>query len=95
MDLQKRDSLMATLLRGRRLVVCGTCGWIHYAMTSDEKARHDRALERYRLDADERRIYESEFRQCLRCESSASVFRDAPEREITHAVEHVITPVLL
>lgn len=86
---------MPTLLRDRKLVACGACGWIHYAMTVDEKATHDSAMERYRMDAEERYLYESEFRQCLRCESPSAAFRDPTESEIDQARGHIVTPVLL
>jgi hypothetical protein len=86
---------MPKILRDRKLVVCGICGWVHYAMTTDEKARHDRVLERYPMDSEERHIYESEFRQCLRCESPLEVFRDATERDLDRARGHIVTTVLL
>ena len=83
------------LLKSRKLVACGACGWVHYAMTAEEKAIHDSAIARYRLDADEQRLYEAEFRQCLRCESSLDAFRDATESEIDRARGHIVTPVLM
>ena len=76
------------------MLACGVCGWVHYAMTVWEKAQNDRALERYKLDAVESLVYESAFRQCLRCESPASGFRDAREPELARAAGHLVTPVL-
>jgi len=55
----------------------------------------DRALERYQLDWSERREYESSFRQCLRCESPAGVFRTAKEPDLARAAGHIVTPILL
>jgi hypothetical protein len=76
------------------MLACGACGWVHYAMTAGEKAQNDRALEPYNLTAAESRIYESEFRQCLRCEAPASEFRDAREPDLARAAGHIVTPVL-
>jgi hypothetical protein len=84
-----------TRLHGRRFLVCGICGWVHYTMTAEEKAAHDRTLERYQLDWPERRTYESAYRQCLRCEAPADVFRTAGERDLARAAGHLVTPVLL
>jgi hypothetical protein len=64
-------------------------------MTDDEKAVHDSALSRYELSAQERRVYEAQFRQCLRCESPATDFHPADQREISRAVGHIVTPVLI
>jgi hypothetical protein len=80
--------------RGRRMLACAGCGWVHYAMTAEEKADSDRALERYRLSAAERLIYESAFRQCLRCEAPVSEFREAHESDLARAASHLVTPVL-
>jgi hypothetical protein len=63
-------------------------------MTAEEKAAQDRTLERYQLDVSERRIYESAYRQCLRCESPVDVFRSAGERDLDRAAGHIVTPVL-
>ena len=83
------------ILRGRKLLACGACGWVHYAMRAEEKVAQDRAIERYHLDAVERLTYEAAFRQCLRCESPLSGFRDANDGELNRAVGHIVTPVLL
>jgi hypothetical protein len=64
-------------------------------MSAEEKAAQDRAIERYHLDATERLTYEAAFRQCLRCESPLSEFRDAIERDFNRAAGHIVTPVLL
>jgi hypothetical protein len=85
---------MPKSLVNRKLLACGTCGWVHYAMTEDEKAELDGALLRYHLSESEREVYEAEFRQCLRCESPVSVFRPASQREIARATGHIVTPVL-
>jgi hypothetical protein len=82
-------------LHDRRFLVCGICGWVHYAMTAEEKAAQDRTLERYQLDLSERRVYESAYRQCLRCESPVEVFRSAADRDLERAAGHMVTPVLL
>jgi len=83
------------LLRGRRMLTCADCGWVHYAMTATEKADGDRALERYNLTPAERVAYESAFHQCLRCESPVSEFRDACESDLARAANHLVTPVLI
>jgi hypothetical protein len=83
------------ILRGRKLLACGACGWVHYAMRAEEKVAQDRAIERYHLDAAERLTYEAAFRQCLRCESPLSGFRDAIDGDFNRAVGHIVTPVLL
>jgi methylphosphotriester-DNA--protein-cysteine methyltransferase len=64
-------------------------------MTEDEKADLDGALVRYHLSDHEREIYEAEFRQCLRCESPTTVFRQATEAEVNRALSHIVTPVLV
>ena len=86
---------MSKILTNRKLLACGTCGWVHYAMTEEEKAVLDGALVRYHLSEHEREIYEAEFRQCLRCESPASVFRQATDAEVGRASGHLVTPVLI
>jgi hypothetical protein len=82
------------ILTGRRLLACDACGGVHYAMSADEKAQNDRALERYHLSAAERFAYESSFRQCLVCEAPLGEFRDAREAELARADGHLVTPVL-
>jgi hypothetical protein len=64
-------------------------------MTAEEKAASDRFLERYQLSAAERLIYESAFRQCLRCESPASEFAAAEEEDLARAAGHLVTPVFV
>jgi methylphosphotriester-DNA--protein-cysteine methyltransferase len=86
---------MPKSLINRQLLACGACGWIHYAMTADEKAELDGAVVRYQLSDREREIYEAEFRQCLRCESPVSVFRQATESDVARAVGHIVTAVLV
>lgn len=76
------------------MLACNLCGWVHYAMTTDEKAQNDRAPERYNLSAEERFAYESSFRQCLVCEVPLSEFREAREAELARAAGHIVTPVL-
>jgi hypothetical protein len=82
-----------TVLFGRRLLTCPVCGWVHYAMTPEEKQTGDRLPERYQFTAAERLIYESSFRQCLRCESPAADFRIAGGRDLARARGHLVTPV--
>ena len=88
-----------TVLIDRRMVTCSTCGWVHYAMTREEKAVNDRLLarltERYQLSPKEQELYESAYRQCLRCESPADTFRAATERDIDRAEGHMVTPVFI
>jgi len=64
-------------------------------MTEDEKADLDGVVVRYQLTASERATYEAEFRQCLRCESSIDVFKQASEADIARALGHIVTPVLI
>jgi hypothetical protein len=84
-----------TILTNRRFLSCRECGWVHYVMTAEEKATSDRFLERYQLTAKERFLYESAFRQCLRCETPADGFRIAEEADLARATGHVVTPVLV
>jgi len=86
---------MPNSLINRKLLVCGTCGWVHYAMTEDEKTDLDGALVRYHLSEHEREIYEAEFRQCLRCESPVSAFKQATKIDVDRAEGHIVTPVLV
>ena len=83
------------VLLDRRFVTCRLCGWVHYVMTVEEKATNDRFLERYQLTEAERLLYESAFRQCLRCESPADDFSAAVEEDLQRAAGHVVTPVLV
>ena len=83
------------VLLGRRFLTCRACGWVHYVMTAEEKATNDRVLERYQFSEAERLIYESAFRQCLRCESPASEFRAAEEPDLAQAEGHLVTPVFV
>lgn len=85
----------ASVLLERRLLACQECGWVHYVMTAEEKAANDRFLERYQLTEAERFVYESAFRQCLRCESPASEFAAAREEEVARAAGHIVTPVFV
>ncbi len=64
-------------------------------MTSEEKAVNDRFLARYQLSETERYLYESAFRQCLRCESSAEAFRAANEDDMQRADGHIVTPIFV
>ena len=84
-----------TVLINRRFLACRACGWVHYVMIAEEKATSDRFLERYQLTVKERFLYESAFRQCLRCEASADAFRAAEEVDLARATGHVVTPVLV
>jgi hypothetical protein len=82
-------------LTGRRILACGACGWVHYAMSPQEWSENERALQRYNLTAAEWLAYESSFRQCLRCEAPVSGFHDAREPDLARAAGHVVTPVLM
>jgi len=68
-------------------------------MTPEEKAVNDRLLERlterYDLSQEEQELYESAYRQCLRCESPADSFRAANEEDIDQAEGHIVTPVFV
>lgn len=81
------------VLYNRRFLTCPACGWVHYVMTSEEKAVNDRFLFRYQLTDKERFLYESAYRQCLRCEAPADDFRAAEEADIARAAGHMVTPV--
>ena len=87
------------ILTDRRLLACPKCGWVHYAMTPVEKAESDEELaylsRRYELSLEEQELYESAYRQCLRCESSADEFRAARERDLGRAEGHSVTPVFV
>ena len=82
-----------TVLLNRRFLTCPACGWVHYVMTHEEKATSDRFLGRYQLTEKERFLYESAFRQCLRCEGPADEFRAAEDADLTRAAGHMVTPV--
>lgn len=88
-----------TRLTDRRLLVCPECGWVHFAMTPAEKAENDRELEyltgRYELSLEEQELYESAYRQCLRCEYPADEFRAAREHDLDRAGGHLVTPVFV
>jgi len=64
-------------------------------MTVEEKVALDRSLARYNLTPAEQLLYESAYRQCLRCESPVGEFRPAAERDLVRAAGHIVTPVLL
>jgi len=81
------------VLLNRRFLTCPECGWVHYVMTPEEKAVNDRFLTRYQLTDKERFLYESAFRQCLRCEASADEFRAAEDADLERAAGHMVTPV--
>jgi len=83
------------ILHNRRFLTCRECGWVHYVMTAEEKAANDRLLERYQLSAPERHLYESAFRQCLRCESPTSAFAAAQGRDLARVAGHIVTPVVV
>ena len=88
-----------TVLTDRRLVTCPNCRWVHYVMTPEEKAVNDRLLERlterYQLNQEEQELYESAYRQCLRCESPADNFHPATEQDADRAEGHIVTPVFV
>jgi hypothetical protein len=82
-------------LRDRKLLACGDCGWVHYAMTFQETLANDRRLARYNFSPAERLTYQSSYRQCLRCEAPVGRFRAAEERDLAHAASHLVTPVMI
>jgi hypothetical protein len=88
-----------TVLIDRRVLACPECGWVHYAMTAEERAANDQILtrlkERYQLSEEERVLYDSAYRQCLRCESPASAFRAANEEDLDRPEGHIVTPVFV
>src|SRR5215467_5973678 len=62
-DARTRTSrIHPSVLHNRRFLTCRECGWVHYVMTTEEKAASDRLIERYQLSEAERLIYESAFR---------------------------------
>ncbi len=91
---QLREEAVSVLYE-KRLLACRECGWVHYVMTVEEKTASDRFLERYQLSETERHLYESAFRQCLRCESPADAFRAAKEDDVARAANHIVTPVFV
>lgn len=97
MTFSKNESAQGSrsVLLNRRFLTCRECGWVHYVMTAEEKVASDRSLERYQLSEAERFIYESAFRQCLRCEAPANKFRAAGERDLDRAEGHLVTPVFV
>jgi len=68
-------------------------------MTWAETQESDRHLayltRRYELSPEEQALYASAYRQCLRCESPATSFRAAQERDLDRAAGHLVTPVLV
>jgi hypothetical protein len=82
-------------LLDRKLLACGSCGWVHYEMTFEERLATDRSLVRYNLTPAEQLIYQSAYRQCLRCEAPVGGFRAAEERDLKCAASHLVTPVML
>jgi hypothetical protein len=85
---------MSKLLTGTKLLACEGCGWVHYAMSDDERAGLNSAFIRYRFSKHEQETCEAGFQRCVRCESSASGFRQANKADIERALNHLITPVL-
>jgi hypothetical protein len=90
-------SVMRRVLTGRQLVTCAQCGWVHYAMTAEEKSAADAEAsmlaERYRMSEAELTLLELSLRQCLRCESPATSFRVAAPQDVARAQGHIVTPV--
>ena len=83
------------VLRDCKLLACGSCGWVHYAMTFEEKRAIDRGLARYNLTPAEHLLHESAYRQCVRCESPVGGFRATAEHDLVRAAGHLVTPVLI
>jgi len=96
LPVEREDSREGlVVLRDRKFIACGGCGWVHYAMTGEEKLALDRGLSRYNLTPAEQYFFESAYRQCLRCEAPVGGFREAQERDFARAAGHVVTPVLI
>jgi hypothetical protein len=93
----KHQPAQTGVLIGRRLVACAQCGWVHYAMTLEEKlsadAEANRLAQRYRMNEQELGLLESALRHCLRCESPAMAFRPAAAQDVAHAEGHIVTPI--
>jgi hypothetical protein len=93
----KLEPAQTGVLIGRRLMACAQCGWVHYAMTLEEKlsadAEANRLAQRYRMNQQEAGLLESALRQCLRCESPAMDFRPAAPEDVAHAEGHIVTPI--
>ena len=93
----KLEPAQPRVLIGRRLMACAQCGWVHYAMTLEEKlsadAEANRLAQRYRMNEHELGLLESSRRQCLRCESPAMAFRPAAPEDVAHAEGHLVTPI--
>ena len=79
----------------RLLLTCPRCGWVHYAMTTEEMRTTQRLAQRYQMTSFERGLLQSAHSQCLRCESPASAFRQATASELALADRHLVTPVYL
>ncbi len=79
----------------RLLLTCPRCGWVHYAMTTEEMRTTQRLAERYQMTSFELGLLQSAHSQCLRCESPASDFRQATESDLALADRHLVTPVYL
>lgn len=94
---EKLQPPQTRILIGRRLMACAQCGWVHYAMTEEEKlcadAEATRLAQRYQMDERELGLLESALRQCLRCESPAMAFRPADPEDVAHAEGHIVTPI--
>jgi hypothetical protein len=91
----RRQGVGSSVLMNRRFLTCPECGWVHYVMAPAEKAASDVSMERYHLSEVERQVYESAWRQCVRCESPACEFRAASEEDLAQAAGHLVTPVLV
>jgi hypothetical protein len=96
---QKNEYRARRVLTGRSLVACVECGWVHYAMTPEEKqaaeAEAFQMAERYRMTRDEIFLLELSMRRCLRCESASAGFRQAAPDDLAQAEGHIVTPVYI
>lgn len=83
----------------RSLIACAECGWVHYAMTAEEKMAADAETsmlaQRYRMSHAEIGLIELSQRRCLRCESPARSFRMADAEDLAQADGHIVTPIYL
>jgi hypothetical protein len=83
-DDSKQGVGSRAVLMNRRVLTCPECSWVHYVMTTAEKVANDVGIERYHLDEVERQVYESAWRQCVRCEAPAREFCATSEGDLAH-----------
>jgi len=98
-DRENDKTANLQVLTGRSLIACAQCGWVHYAMTAEEKlaaeAEKSTLAQRYHMSREEVDLLELSLRRCLRCESPAASFRRADPEDIARAESHLVTPIYL